>query len=101
MADMTQTHAATPRSISEQLEAIMARLDQIAIAVPDRAALPTTEAAAYIGFGVSTMRRWRAEGIGPVYVQHGSSIVYRVKDLDDWLRRHLIWLFTIRGVGVV
>lgn len=90
MADMTQTHAATPRSISEQLEAIMARLDRIATAVPDRAALPTADAAAYIGFGVSTMRRWRAEGIGPLYVQHGSSIVYRVQDLDDWLRRHLI-----------
>lgn len=88
MADMTQTHAATPRSISEQLEAIMARLDRIATAVPDRAALPTADAAAYIGFGVSTMRRWRAEG-SALYVQHGS-IVYRVQDLDDWLRRHLI-----------
>lgn len=90
MADMTQTHAATPRSISEQLEALMARLDDLASSMPTRAALPTTEAAAYIGFGVSTMRRWRAEGIGPLYVQHGSSIVYRVQDLDDWLRRHLV-----------
>lgn len=90
MAGMTQARTTPPRSISEQLEVIMARLDQIATAGPNRAALPTTEAAEYIGFGVSTMRRWRAEGIGPLYVQHGSSIVYRVRDLDDWLRRHLI-----------
>lgn len=90
MTDMRQTHAATPRSISEQLEVIMARLDDLASSIPTRAALPPAEAAEHIGFGVSTMRRWRAEGIGPLYVQHGSSIVYRVKDLDDWLRRYLI-----------
>ena len=90
MVGMTQARTNPPRSISEQLEAIMARLDDLASSVPTRAALPPAEAAEYIGFGVSTMRRWRAEGIGPLYVQHGSSIVYRVKDLDDWLRQHLI-----------
>lgn len=90
MARTTQTQINPRRGISEQLEAIMARLDQQSASAPAKAALPPAEAAEYIGFGVSTMRRWRAEGVGPNYVKHGSSIVYRVKDLDDWLRRHLI-----------
>lgn len=90
MTRTAQTQINPRRGISEQLEEIKTRLDQQASAVPAKAAMPATEAAEYIGFGVSTMRRWRAEGVGPNYVKHGSSIVYRVKDLDAWLRAHLI-----------
>ena len=90
MTRSPQTQIDPRRGISEQLDEIMTRLDQQASGTPTKAALSAAEAAEYIGFRVSTMRRWRAEGVGPNYVQHGSSIVYRVKDLDAWLRAHLV-----------
>lgn len=55
-----------------------------------KAALPTAEAALYIGFARGTLKNWRVAGVGPPYVRIGSKIVYMVEDLDDFLRAHRI-----------
>lgn len=55
-----------------------------------RAALPTAEAALYIGVARSTLKKWRVTGVGPPYVRVGSKIVYLVEDLDDFLRARRI-----------
>ena len=51
-----------------------------------RAALPTAEAALYIGVARSTLKKWRVIGEGPSYVKVGSKVVYMVADLEDFLR---------------
>lgn len=56
----------------------------------DRAALPTPDAARYIGLASSTLKKWRCTGDGPSYVRLGTRVVYLVADLDDWLYAHRI-----------
>lgn len=55
-----------------------------------RAALPTSEAAHYIGLSYGTLKKWRVTGDGPAYVRIGSRIVYLIEDLDTWLYAHRI-----------
>ena len=47
--------------------------------------LSITEAAAYIGWPVEIMRRWRALGTGPKFVKAGRLVRYRRAALDRWL----------------
>ncbi|MGI8307186.1 helix-turn-helix transcriptional regulator [Saccharopolyspora hattusasensis] len=56
----------------------------------DRAALPTEEAAHYMGLSYSTLKKWRVTGDGPAYVRIGSRIVYLIEDLDTWLLAHRV-----------
>lgn len=52
-----------------------------------RGALDTTETGAYLGnVAPATLKKWRAQGTGPDYVKVGTRVVYRVEDLDKWLR---------------
>jgi predicted DNA-binding transcriptional regulator AlpA len=53
----------------------------------DRAVvLPELEAAQHIGLSVSTLRRMRYAGVGPVYVRLSERrIGYRITALDDYL----------------
>ena len=47
--------------------------------------MTTTEAAAYLSVGVSTMKRWRSIGEGPRYHTLGASTVrYSRRHLDDY-----------------
>lgn len=55
-----------------------------------RAALPTTEAAHYMGLAYATLKKWRTTGDGPAYVKIGTRIVYLIEDLDSWLMSHRI-----------
>lgn len=64
--------------------------DRTAATGVDRAALPTNEAAHYIGLSNGTLKKWRVTGDGPPYVRIGSRIVYLVEDLDTWLYAHRI-----------
>ena len=53
------------------------------------AALSTADAAAYLGLSGDTLTSWRSLGKGPRYVRLGrfrARILYRVRDLDDFLR---------------
>ena len=43
-------------------------------------------AAKYLGFGASTLERWRRLGIGPKYLKLSSNrVAYLQSHLDDWL----------------
>jgi predicted DNA-binding transcriptional regulator AlpA len=49
--------------------------------------LRTPQAAAYVGLSTSTLEKFRLTGNGPAYQKAGPKIVvYRVEDLDAWLR---------------
>ncbi|GAB3252502.1 helix-turn-helix transcriptional regulator [Arthrobacter pigmenti] len=56
----------------------------------ERGALDSEDAAVYLGFARATLKRWRTTGTGPAYVRVGSKIVYRIEDLDAFLRAHRI-----------
>lgn len=46
------------------------------------------EAARYLGIGYSTLKVWRAQGIGPSYEQLGErKIFYYKSDLDEFMRK--------------
>lgn len=45
------------------------------------------EAAHYLGYEVSTLRKWRLKGIGPASFRVGGRVVYRVAVMDAWLAK--------------
>lgn len=49
--------------------------------------LSTRQAATVIGVSVSTLKRMRYAGLGPVYVKVGSRTYrYSAGDIEDWVR---------------
>jgi predicted site-specific integrase-resolvase len=54
-----------------------------------------SEAAAILRVSLTSLRRWRREGRGPVYRKLGKSVRYRPQDLADFvgsaLRRETGW----------
>jgi hypothetical protein len=47
------------------------------------------EAADYLRLSIKTLEAWRPKAIGPPFVRAGARIVYRKRDLDDWLERNV------------
>ena len=47
--------------------------------------LSPKQAAIYLNLAVSSLAKWRVEGIGPRYTKLGSAVRYRRTDLDDWV----------------
>ncbi|WP_405964773.1 helix-turn-helix domain-containing protein [Streptomyces sp. NBC_00723] len=53
---------------------------------PPRGWLWTDGAADYLGVSVTTLYRWRRDGVGPKSTQHGRRAYrYKISDLDAWL----------------
>ena len=50
-----------------------------------REPLTEVEAAARLGLKVATLRAWRHQGRGPVFVRLGRAIRYLRTDIDDFL----------------
>ena len=48
--------------------------------------LSTKQAAKYLGVSRKKLDRLRTEGGGPAYYKLGSSVRYRIEDLDEWAR---------------
>ena len=49
--------------------------------------LTTRQAAAVIGVSVTTLKRMRYAGLGPVYAKIGArTFRYRAADIENWLR---------------
>ena len=48
----------------------------------------TLEAAAYLMLQPSTLERYRIDGTGPKYSKLGDKVVYDVRRLDEWVRKH-------------
>jgi Helix-turn-helix domain len=40
-----------------------------------------------LGVAVRTLRKWRAQGLGPAYTKFGKQVYYRDASRDAWLRR--------------
>lgn len=55
----------------------------------DPGALPTPEAAEYLGLSPATLETLRTRGGGPPFVKLGRRVVYRQEDLKAWLARRL------------
>lgn len=47
--------------------------------------LKEQQAADILAVSVHTVRKWRADGKGPVYVKIGGSVRYRLADLQDYI----------------
>ena len=45
----------------------------------------TEESAHYLRCHPVTLRKWRVEGTGPVFIKMGRRVLYRQRDLDAWL----------------
>ena len=45
----------------------------------------TAEAAEYTRCHPVTLRKWRVDGTGPVFIKMGRRVLYRQRDLDHWL----------------
>lgn len=50
--------------------------------------LDIDEAADRLKLSPHTLNKWRHEGRGPVFRDHGRRIVYHVDDLDHWSESH-------------
>ncbi len=50
------------------------------------ALLTEREAASYLRVAPRTMQRWRQLGRGPAYTRAGRRILYRMADLQEYLR---------------
>lgn len=57
---------------------------------PTVAALPERDAATYLGFQPTTLRKWRWQGLGPSYVRSQRAVRYLVADLDHWLAQNRV-----------
>lgn len=55
----------------------------------DPGALPTPEAAEYLGLSPATLETLRTRGGGPPFVKLGRRVVYRREDLDAWIAERL------------
>jgi len=47
--------------------------------------LTEREVSKRVNVSVATLRRWRLEKRGPVFVKVGSLVRYRTEDLDSWI----------------
>lgn len=47
--------------------------------------LTESEAAVRLGLKVATLRAWRSQGRGPVYIRLGRAVRYLATDIDDYL----------------
>jgi excisionase family DNA binding protein len=44
------------------------------------------QAANYLGVSENTLPRWRWQGFGPRFIKVGRKVLYRVEDLEDFLK---------------
>ncbi|WP_370645824.1 helix-turn-helix transcriptional regulator [Corynebacterium sp. ACRQP] len=48
-------------------------------------AVNTEDAASFVGLSVKTLANMRSDGTGPKYLKVGSKVLYRVRDLENWI----------------
>jgi hypothetical protein len=58
---------------------------------PQKTIFTVTEAAEYLGLGISTLNKWRCYQVeGPAFVKLGKAVRYRKEDLDAFLRTNTV-----------
>lgn len=60
------------------------------ISLHDRAGLDTADAAIYVGLSVPTLKKYRLDGTGPRFAKIGTKVIYRPRDLEAWLDKHMV-----------
>jgi len=50
----------------------------------------TSGASKRTGLGISTLEKARVTGTGPKYCKLGRRVVYRLADLDEWMRSRIV-----------
>ncbi|MBK8222539.1 MAG: helix-turn-helix domain-containing protein [Candidatus Obscuribacter sp.] len=58
--------------------------------IHEKLALSEKEVQHVYGIGVSTLRRYRADGNGPLYVKLANRVLYRKEDIDLWLAQKTV-----------
>ncbi|MBS6364029.1 MAG: helix-turn-helix domain-containing protein [Actinomycetaceae bacterium] len=65
-------------------------------------ALSADEAAQALGVNTKTLANWRSRGLGPRFVRTGdagSRVLYRVRDIEQWLDAHEVETSASLGRG--
>lgn len=65
------------------------RLDQAKPSAVTRATLNDHELAERLGISRKTLQKWRSLRMGPAYLKLGSKVVYRVEDIEAYIKRSL------------
>lgn len=53
---------------------------------PSSGMLTTSEAAAYLGLSIATLRDWRYRGIGVASQKDGGRVLYERAELERWVK---------------
>lgn len=56
---------------------------------PKQYTLSEVELAERLSISRKTLQKWRSLGMGPAYLKLGSKVVYRVEDIEDYIKRSL------------
>lgn len=73
---------------SERCGRLIAELSREPTPSPDAPRLvDETEAARILCQAVKTLRNWRSQGCGPVFVKQGRRVTYRTDDLEQWVEQ--------------
>lgn len=54
-----------------------------------RATFNDQELADHLGISCKTLQKWRSLGLGPDYLKLGAKVVYRIEDVNAYIRRSL------------
>lgn len=79
----------TQEQIQEAINKTFAQAARVA-ELHHKFALSTAEAAELYGIAKKTLENWRSEGRGPRFYREGRIILYRRKDLDQYLEGGLV-----------
>ncbi len=50
--------------------------------------LSASQASQYLDLSISTLAKWRHYGTGPSYSKLGRRVVYRVDELEAWIKQN-------------
>lgn len=70
-------------TVYDLMEKLCPNIHQLNHYMPD-ALLPPKVACTYIGVSLSTLHRWRREGLGPRYILFYTKYYYEVRELHRW-----------------
>ena len=76
----TQLHEDILKAINQSFE----KAEKIS-ELKEKYALKTVEVAQLYGMSRTTLEQWRSQGRGPRFFQEGRLVLYRAKDIDDYL----------------
>lgn len=74
--------------LAERMDLALSRAGRLA-ELRQRKSLTPQEVEDLYGLDAGSLRRWRAQGRGPRYFKEARQVMYRVEDVDAWLKDNL------------